>query len=278
MKATTGITRSADGTEIAFTSIGSGPAIVIINGAMSYRGSHPTEGTVAQGLAARHTVITYDRRGRGESGPTDPALAATEAVQAEVADVAALIDHAGGTAAVLGFSSGGVLALEAVRAGLPITALVLWEPPFLVSADRAPLAAGYRERVQQALADGRPGDAVALFLTEPCAVPAEFVEPMRAEPYWAGMEQIAPSLPNDAAIMGDTMSGDPARLQRYATVDVPMLVTYGDAGLPGFAHAATALAGVLPNATARELPGKDHDVSPEHLVSALTEWLPTAQH
>lgn len=273
MTAINGTTRSADGTEIAFTAVGSGPGIVIVNGAMDYRNARSTEAGLARRLAGQHTVITYDRRGRGESGPADPALTVDEAIQAEVGDIAALIGQAGGTAAVLGFSSGGVLALHGVQAGLPISALALWEPPFVVGPSRPPLAPGYRERVQQALADGRPGEAATLFFVEACAFPEEAVEQMRAEPYWAGLEKLASSLPNDAAAMGDTMSGDFTTLQRFASIDVPTLVTYGAYAFPGFTEAAHAIAAVLPNATARELPGDDHDVSPEHLADALAEWL-----
>jgi pimeloyl-ACP methyl ester carboxylesterase len=273
MTTTTDRVRSIDGTDIAYTVIGSGPTLVIVNGAMGHRDSHPTEGLVAQALADRYTVITYDRRGRGDSGATDPTLAAADAVRAEVADIAALTDRAGGQATVVGFSSGGVLALEAVQAGLPISALALWEPPFVVTADRPPLATDYRTRLQRALADGRPGDALAMFFIEPSQVPEEFVEQMRKEPFWHDLEQIAPSLANDAAIMGDGQGGDPTILERYATVAVPTLVLHGGASPAWFAPAAAALAAVLPNATTRELPGQDHDVSPDMLVAALTEWL-----
>jgi pimeloyl-ACP methyl ester carboxylesterase len=259
---------SADGTGIAFTATGTGPALVSVNGAMSYRQSNPTEQAVAQALADRYTVYTFDRRGRGESGDAE-----TYTVQAEVDDIAALIEHAGGEAALLGFSSGAVLALEAALAGLPVTGLALWEAPFVVSADRPPVGPDYRERIQQAVAQGRPGDAVAQFLTETAGVPAEYVEPMRAEPYWSGMEQLAPTLAYDAAVMGQTMSGDPAALQRYAPVTAPTLVMHGTTAW--MTAGATAIAGVLPNASQKVLPGQDHDVSADALVPVLLDWLAT---
>jgi pimeloyl-ACP methyl ester carboxylesterase len=266
---TTSVT-SADGTSIAFTATGSGPALVIVDGAISHRQFNPTEQAVAQELADRYSVYTFDRRGRGESGDAD-----AYSVQAEVGDIAALIEHAGGAAALVGFSSGGVLALEAALAGLSVRGLALYEPPFVVSADRAPLAADYRERIQQAVAQGRPGDAVAQFLTEAANMPAEFVEPMRAEPYWVGMEQVAPTLAYDAAVMGQTMSGDPAQLQRYAAVTTPTLVMHGGATEAWLAAGAAAIAGVLPNSRQQTLPDQTHDVSADALVPVLSEWLPT---
>ena len=274
--ATSSTVVAADGTKIAFTSVGSGPALVIVNGAMSYRAWSPTEQAVAQALADRYTVYTFDRRGRGESGGTELGSAAAS-VRAEVGDLAALIEHAGGAAALLGFSSGAVLSLEAALAGLPITGLALYEPPFVVSADRSPVGSDYRERVLQALAQGRPGDAVTLFLIEPCDFPAEFVEPMRSGPYWPGMEQLAPTLPNDAAIMGQTMSGDPAALQRYAPVTTTTLVMHGGASPAWMAAGATAIAGVLPNASHTVLPDQTHEVSHDVLVPVLSDWLPTVQ-
>lgn len=260
---------SADGTTIAFTAIGTGPALVSVNGAMSYRAFSPTEQAVAQALADQYTVYTYDRRGRGESGDAD-----TYTVQAEIDDLAALIAHAGAPAALLGFSSGAVLALEAALAGLPVTGLALFEPPFIVTGDRRPVGPDYRERIQRLVAQGRPGDAVAQFLTEAAGMPAEFVAPMRAEPYWAGMEQLAPTLSSDASVMGQTMSGDPAALQRYAPVATPALVISSRGSDPWLAAGATAIAGLLPNASHQALPGENHDVSAEVLAPVLSDWLP----
>lgn len=63
--------------------------------------------------AAEFTVYTYDRRGRGRSGDTQP-----YGVEREVEDLAAVIAEAGGSAFVYGFSSGGLLALHAGASGL----------------------------------------------------------------------------------------------------------------------------------------------------------------
>jgi pimeloyl-ACP methyl ester carboxylesterase len=58
---------SADGTAIAFEQVGSGPAVVLVGGAFMTRG----DSAELAGLLAEHfTVITYDRRGRSESGDT----------------------------------------------------------------------------------------------------------------------------------------------------------------------------------------------------------------
>ncbi|HUY47658.1 MAG TPA: alpha/beta hydrolase [Streptosporangiaceae bacterium] len=62
-------------------------------------------------LSAHFTVYSYDRRGRGDSGNTQP-----YAVEREIEDVAALIEDAGAAACQYGHSSGASLALEAAVA------------------------------------------------------------------------------------------------------------------------------------------------------------------
>ena len=62
---------SKDGTRIAYDRTGQGPAVILVDGALCYRGFGPMAGLAAQ-LAPHFTVITYDRRGRGESSDTQP--------------------------------------------------------------------------------------------------------------------------------------------------------------------------------------------------------------
>jgi len=120
--------RSADGTAIAFDRTGQGPAVILIGGAFNDRST--MRGTAA-GLDGEFTVYIYDRRGRCDSGDTAP-----YAVEREVEDIAALIEHAGGSAALFGHSSGAILAIEAVLRGLPVSKLAVYEPPFVVDDTR----------------------------------------------------------------------------------------------------------------------------------------------
>ena len=62
---------SSDGTSIAYDQAGAGPAVILVDGALCYRAFGPL-GALATLLASHCTVITYDRRGRGESGDTAP--------------------------------------------------------------------------------------------------------------------------------------------------------------------------------------------------------------
>src|ERR1700737_3958006 len=98
---------SKDGTTIAFDKEGDGPPLILVDGAMGTRssGSQPE---LARLLAQRLTVYRYDRRGRGDSGDTQP-----YAVEREIEDIDALINLAGGSAFLFGHSSGACAPLDA---------------------------------------------------------------------------------------------------------------------------------------------------------------------
>jgi hypothetical protein len=91
-----------------------------------------------------------DRRGRGGSGDTPP-----YAVEREIEDLAAVVEAAGGAAAVFGNSSGAVLAPRAAAAGLPITRLALWEPPLQLDAGAPDRARAYAAELSACLEEGR---------------------------------------------------------------------------------------------------------------------------
>src|SRR5262245_57798877 len=109
-------TRSKDGTTIAFDRTGQGPVVVLVDGALCHRAFGPSA-ALAKELAAHFTVVTYDRRGRGDS---DAAACGPDAVEREVEDLDAVVKAAGAPASVLGVSSGAALALEAARRGVGI--------------------------------------------------------------------------------------------------------------------------------------------------------------
>lgn len=118
---------------IVYDKVGKGPAFVLVAGAFSYR-KFPAQVQLANLLSAHYTVYNYDRRGRGDSGDTQP-----YATQREKEDLQAIIDEAGGSAYVWGLSSGAILALQAEVSGVNISKLALHEPPFIVeSNDRKP--------------------------------------------------------------------------------------------------------------------------------------------
>lgn len=250
---------SADGTTIAYERTGSGPALIVVDGAMCHRAAGPMRPLAAL-LRSRFTVYTYDRRGRGESSDTAP-----YAVAREVEDLRALVAEAGGKAFVYGISSGAALALATAAAGPGITRLALYEPPFIAEAGDGARAKEYTERLGELLDAGRRGDAVALFMTH-VGVPAQAVAGIRAQPGWAGLEAIAPTLAYDDEILGD------GNAPRDLAITVPVLVLAGGASPQGLRQAAKATADALPTAEHRTLDGQPHDVAPDALAPVLTEF------
>jgi pimeloyl-ACP methyl ester carboxylesterase len=164
--------RSADGTHIAFDRLGEGRPVILVTGASISRAIHAQ---LAELLAGDFTVFNYDRRGRGDTGDTPPYR-----TEREVEALDAVITEAGGTAAVFGNSSGAVLALRAAAAGLPVTKLALWEPPFMVDPEAPRRQQEYVTQLAQLLDAGRRGGAMELFMRT-VGLPEEMIAGMREE-------------------------------------------------------------------------------------------------
>jgi pimeloyl-ACP methyl ester carboxylesterase len=255
---------SADGTTIAYDCHGEGPALILIDGALTVHSSG-SGAELAKLLAPHFTVYGFDRRGRGASGDTLP-----YAVDREIDDIEALIDHAGGPAFLYGHSSGGPLAMRAaIRLGGKVSKIAMSEPPYTHDPGAQESWSRYLRQLAGALADGRRDDAVALFLRF-VGTPAEQLDRMRRAPYWPGMAAVAPTLAYDhAAIIGEPWSV-PAELA--ARVGVPALVMSGDAGLPFMPGAARALSQAIPRGELRLLEGQPHQVDPGVLAPVMVEF------
>jgi pimeloyl-ACP methyl ester carboxylesterase len=246
---------SQDGTSIAYTRSGSGPAVILVTGALD-DGSE-NEPLVAE-IAGHFTVYNYNRRGRGESGDTPP-----YALEREIEDLDALIAETGGSAHLYGVSSGGALIVEAAAAGLAVERLAVYEVPYMV-AEQA--VRGWREYVSQldtVLAEGRPGEALEVFhrLT---GFSKEDIAAARSSPHWSGAEAIEHTLAYDAACIGD---GEPPTT-RLATISQPTLVLTGG-GADLFESAAEAIAAAIPNAERRVIEDQGHVVDPTVMASVL---------
>ena len=251
---------SRDGTPIAYDRVGEGPALVVVDGAFAHPGINPTTGQLAALLSPTFTVVSYARRGRGGSGDTQPF-----ATEREIEDLGAVIAAVGGTAFVMGGSSGSFLVLDAAAAGLPIQRLAVYEPPIIVDDSRPPLPAGYVEHLNELTAEGRNGDAVAYFMTAAMGMPEQLFAGMGVGRLGPVLEMVASTLAYDGTFVGDTMSGWPLDPERWAKVGVPALVIDGGASESFMHTGADALAAVLAHAERRTLEGQTHDVSADVL-------------
>jgi pimeloyl-ACP methyl ester carboxylesterase len=258
---------SKDGTPIAYERLGSGPALVLIDGALCSRAFGPMPG-IAKLLAPHFTVYLYDRRGRGESGDTQPYAKARE-----VEDIAAVIAAAGGSAFAVGVSSGAALALEAAASGAAIPKLAVYEPPFMVD-DTSHAARDHEGKLKSLVAAGQRGAAVKYFMRDMVSVPAPFVWLMQLmRGTWGKLKAVAHTLPYDAAVMGDWQVPS----ARLASVATPTLAMYGGKTDVRLRRAIEELVKVLPNAREHVLPGQTHNVSAAVLVPALVEFFTEAR-
>ena len=201
------------------------------------------------------------------------------AVEREVEDIAALVRKAGGSAFLFGSSSGAALALEAVARGVAVEKLALFEPPFVVDVNDSRPPADFAAHVDGLIGADRRAEAVTYFMTKGIGMPAAFVWTMRVMPRtWANLKAMAPTIPYDIAVMGDTQEGKPLPLDRWASVTVPTLVMDGGKSPMRMRHAAAALVEVLPEARHRTVDGVSHGavvMAPKRLVPALREFFGT---
>jgi pimeloyl-ACP methyl ester carboxylesterase len=255
--------RSKDGTTIAYERSGNGPALILVDGALCSRAFGPSP-KLAPLLAAHFTVYAYDRRGRGQSGDTHPYAPARE-----VEDIAALIEAAGGSACLLGLSSGGALALEAAASGLPVNKVIAYEPPYVDDSGQRG-GAVYEAHLKRLVAEGNRGGAVKYFMKDMVGAPAPMVVMMRLLPWiWRKLEAVAHTLPYDAGVM--TTFRIPRA--RFASIGVPVLVMHGSKTDPRLKEAARTIVDVIPVARHRELAGQTHNVKPDVLTPAVVEFL-----
>ncbi|MFC9687216.1 alpha/beta fold hydrolase [Kribbella sp. NPDC056951] len=259
--------KSADGTTISYDVYGEGQPLIIVDGATAHSAVNPLNAETAKLLSDQFRTYVYDRRGRGQSTDTAP-----YAIQREIEDIAALIEDAGQPAIVFGWSSGSLLALDAAAAGLPISQVVAFEPPVVVDDCRPPLPTDYVEQLEAHIAAGHPDLAAELFMTAAVGLPPEMVAGMRQSPYFQPVVDVAHTISYDGRIMGTTMSGNPLPADRWTTLDVPVLVLYGDQTWPTLIPGAKAVAAHVPTATLKSVPGAEHSTTPDVLANTLREF------
>ena len=246
---------SKDGTQIAYETMGSGPALILVDGAMCFRDSGPSR-PLAEVLKDSFTVHIYDRRGRGESGDTQP-----YAVEREIEDLSAILEAAGGSAYVYGCSSGGALGLGMANAYAGVRKLIVYEAPFIVDSSRDPLPSDAASTTHALVAEGRRDEAVKRFMKF-VQVPAFGVFMMRVMmgKVWRKLTGIAHTLPYDYEIVGPYQQGKPLPAGEWRGIKVPALIADGGKSPAWMRNSQRALAKHL-GAEYRTLDGQTHIVN-----------------
>jgi pimeloyl-ACP methyl ester carboxylesterase len=188
-----------------------------------------------------------DRRGRGESGDTEP-----YALEREFEDVAAVVDAAGPQVNLLGHSYGALCAMEAALRTTHLHKLLLYEPPFPVKGIEM-YPPGAREKFQALLKQGDRDLLLVTFFRDLVQVPEEQIALLRAEPAWEARLAAAHTVVREMA--DADYAFDPKRFRRLA---VPTLLLLGEKSPPVLKKPTERLAAVLANSRVVVMPGQGH--------------------
>jgi pimeloyl-ACP methyl ester carboxylesterase len=253
---------SEDGTKIAFEKSGTGPALIIVSGALSARSLYEGEPNLLVEMLSKYfTVYIYDRRGRGESTDEQP-----YAVQREIEDLESLIDTAGGRVYLYGVSSGAALSLHATGklGAAKVEKLAIFEPPYGQGKE---VFDRQKQGVNERIKNGKPGDAAAFFLSA-IGTPPEALEKIKTSPAWRTIEKIDFTLGYDYQILGD--GAIPRDLVK--TITIPTLVMVGEKSMD-FMHAtAEQLAKLMPSSEHKKLEGQMHQPKAEAVAPVIIEF------
>ncbi|ROP32367.1 alpha/beta fold hydrolase [Couchioplanes caeruleus] len=191
------------------------------------------------------------------------------------------VDHVAAIAAELdrpvlvGHSSGAVLALEAMLADPACYGgAVLYEPPVVIGE---PLGGDRLLPARAALADGKPGKALTVFLRDVVRMsPAAAAAAGLVAGHRRYRDRVVRQLDDSDAI--DALGN---RLDEYAKLDLPMLLIGGDRSPRHLGERLDALERVLPRARRMLMHGQGHNAerrAPGRLAAAIAGFMEELDH
>jgi pimeloyl-ACP methyl ester carboxylesterase len=254
---------SKDGTKIGYRRYGTGPSVVLVQGAMAYARQYSQ---LAEALAGSFTVYVPDRRGRGMSPKP---YTRDHVIERDIEDLDAVLAATGATR-VFGLSSGATIGLTTAARFPRIRKLAVFEPPMFVGG----LPRGQIGRFERAMAKGDlaagfaaagktmrlvpllrfiPNWLLASMLGRMFAAEAKHPKPTGVNDY-PPMSEIAPSLQYDFRIVPDAHG----HADGWRAITADLLILGGEKS-PEFLKAdLEALRKLLPNAKVVIFPELDH--------------------
>ncbi|MHC1562746.1 alpha/beta fold hydrolase [Actinomycetospora sp. C-140] len=255
---------SPDGTPIALEQVTEGPRpMVTVPGGTNGR---RIWAEAAAALDGRYAVWLADRRGKGDSGDTEP-----YSFEREYEDLHALARWFDGEAVFAAHSSGALCLLGAATLDLPAASLVVYEPPWPLPGrpDDTPIL----DAMDARLAAGDAEGAVEIGLTQLVGMPAQAVEGMKRAPSWAERLVNVRAWPRE----GRELLRMPLGTDVLRGVGLRTLMLLGEES-PGHLRASTeAVAATLTDAEVVELPGQGHaalQTAPAMVGEVLARHLP----
>jgi len=250
------------GSRIAYDRAGTGPAVVLVGGALQFRAVDPPTCALVDQLAKRGmTAVHYDRPGRGDSTGSGPFTLA-----GEVDALRALIAEIGGKVALYGSSSGAAIALAVAAAEPGVTDLVLWEPPF--GPEGGSQGADALQVLQAVLPSEDPERIIGTFMT---GMPPQWLEQIRTSPQWPAYAAMAPTLTADLDALA--WAEQAPRADRWPSRPGRTTVLVGQGAFDFLRSAAEATAAALPDARLQTFHGNGHSWNPDDLAVQIASAL-----
>ena len=253
--------KSKDGTPIAYLRQGSGPPLVLVDGigmiAKNWR-------LILPALAKNFTVYAVDRRGRGESGDTEP-----YAIEREYEDIAALVDSIDQPVNLLGHSFGGICTLEGALLTRNVRKLILYEPPINLPGKQM-IPNGLIEAVEKLRQDGQYEEALILMYRR-IGIEPSVIEMMQTLPEWDEQVAIIHSVPREIRET-KRYSFD---AMKFENLKVPVKFLVGEDKPPFVYELAEAVSAALPDCSTGMLSGQKHFAmitAPDLFVDVLTQF------
>lgn len=253
---------SKDGTKIAYIKSGNGPALVLVHGTTI---DHTQWANLIPILSQHFTVYAIDRRGRGQSGDTQP-----YALSREFEDIAALIDAIPQKVNLLGHSYGALCALETALLTKNVNKMVLYEPPIYVTF-KFSYPPGMLDRIEAFVKEGNAEEAL-LFLYKMAGTRPNEVELLRSFPSW--QSRISASNTIVRELVGVQEYSFDAN--RFKDLKNPILLLHGGDSQPFYKTAIETLSQSLPCSKMEALPGQQHeaiDAAPDVFLQKVTRFL-----
>lgn len=261
---------SKDGATIGYYTIGKGPGILVLPGALAVAADYRE---LSKALADRFTVHIIERRGRGHSSP----MGSTYSMDRECEDVTA-VQKATQATFMFGQSYGGLIALEAARNNSAFKKIAVYEPGVSINGS---IPVSWIEPYKKQVANKKYFDALAEFVVG--------VTPGLAgkQPKWL-LKFILPMIFKgqkrqqtfDLLEANAKEHTEVGRLdnsyKNYHEISAGVLLAYGGKSHKSVAQTAKALSEVIPNSEAKALPGLDHfapdEKAPAEVAKALEEY------
>lgn len=254
--------QSKDGTRIACWVAGQGSPLLFVHGTTA---DHTRWTALLPAFEEKYTTYSVDRRGRGESGDTNP-----YAIEREFEDIATIIDSIQGPVYLLGHSYGAICSLEAALLTKNIAKLVLYEPP--IPSGMSIYPPGVTDRIQ-ALAAGGDGDgAVSTFFREVVRMPEQELAMLRSLPVWQARVAAAHTTPREMKA-SENYTFVPGR---FKDLQIPVLLLLGGDSPMFFRKAIEAVHEALPNSRIVVMPGQQHaamNTAPELFATEVLKFL-----